>query len=94
MGSRKCGFQSEAPCLCGDEYIHAGEQQSTYSNMSFERIEKETTTHSHWGTCLGLERLLQLIAQDSDATIVGSFDAENYPINLGFTGKYPNPSQD
>jgi gamma-glutamyl hydrolase len=39
-----------------------------------------------WGTCLGFERLLQLLAEDEEATIVEEFDAENYPINLGFTG--------
>lgn len=38
-----------------------------------------------WGTCLGFERLLQLLAEDEEAAIVEEFDAENYPINLGFT---------
>lgn len=38
-----------------------------------------------WGTCLGFERLLQLVAKDDNATIVEKFDAENFPINLQFT---------
>lgn len=38
-----------------------------------------------WGTCLGFERLLQLVAQDKEAKLVEEFDAQNFAINLGFT---------
>jgi pimeloyl-ACP methyl ester carboxylesterase len=38
-----------------------------------------------WGTCLGFERLLQLLTEDEEATIMEEFDAENYLMNLGFT---------
>jgi hypothetical protein len=33
----------------------------------------------------GFEWLLQLLAEDEEVTIVEEFDAENYPMNLGFT---------
>lgn len=62
------------------------------SRRTTEYILKHVMRENHhgrfyplWGTCLGFERLLQLIAQDVEATIVEDFDAENYPINLGLT---------
>lgn len=38
-----------------------------------------------WGTCLGFERMVQLIAEDTEASIVQPVDAVNYAINLEFT---------
>lgn len=40
-----------------------------------------------WGTCLGFERLMQLMANDPNATIIEEVDAENFAINLGFTAE-------
>eukprot|EP00897_Mesotaenium_endlicherianum_P005297 jgi/Mesen1/4796/ME000243S03975 len=39
-----------------------------------------------WGTCLGFERMTQLLAEDPNGDkIIQKVDAENYDINLGFT---------
>lgn len=49
------------------------------------RENRQRNYYPLWGTCLGFERLLQLIARDEKSVIVEKFDAENYAINLGFT---------
>jgi gamma-glutamyl hydrolase len=74
-------FNPHTESHTGSTYLRTTE----YILQHVLRENREGNYYPLWGTCLGFERLLQLIAQDTEATIVESFDAENYPINLGFT---------
>jgi gamma-glutamyl hydrolase len=74
-------FNPHTEATTGSQYLRATEHMLRY-------VIRENIRGNYyplWGTCLGFERLLQLIAEDDEALIVEAFDAENYPINLGFT---------
>jgi gamma-glutamyl hydrolase len=43
------------------------------------------TYYPFWATCLGFERLTQLLARDVNSTIIDKVDAENLDINLNLT---------
>lgn len=43
------------------------------------------TYYPFWATCLGFERLTQLLAHDVNSTIIDTVDAENLDINLNLT---------
>jgi hypothetical protein len=43
------------------------------------------TYYPLWATCLGFERLIQLLARDVNRTIIDTMDATNMDINLSLT---------
>lgn len=74
-------FNPHTEAKTGTQYLRATEYVLRY----VMRENRRGNYYPLWGTCLGFERMLQLIAEDDKAKIVEPFDAENYAINLGFT---------
>uniref|UniRef100_A0A7I4BJF9 folate gamma-glutamyl hydrolase n=1 Tax=Physcomitrium patens TaxID=3218 RepID=A0A7I4BJF9_PHYPA len=65
---------------------HSGSLRTTeYILKHVMRENRRGNYFPLWGTCLGFERMVQLVAEDAEASIVKPVDAENYAINLGFT---------
>lgn len=67
-----------------------GSKYLTTTQHIFRHVTDENDKGNYypiWGTCLGFERLSQLVAGDKDGSILEDVDAENFGINLQLTSE-------